>query len=942
MSYTSLRSFFLLLFGAILGPLSVYGMGSHFIENYTDSPVNLGGQTWSVSTYNNDWIFFANKNGLYQFNGNSWAIATMHNGADVRSVFASPKTKRVYVGGINEFGYVTPDDHGCLRYTCLSDSIGKNKYIGNIWGIYKTEGGVYTQGDHDVLISEGSKSTVVHGNDKLNCSNLVNSVLYLGTDNGLKVLIGRKIVQAYGAENLKSARVRQILPYKDGILVVTSSSGVYYYDGSATTRLSIDPAWQSRLTDIFCGAVRDNTLALGTVLNGLYIIDLTTGNVNHYSQDNGMQNNTVLSLAFDSEGNLWAGLDRGIDRLRLSLPVTDLFAHSSNIGAGYVAQIIDGRLYFGTNRGLYSAPYNKSATNFDASMLGNMSGQVWNIQKVGDDIFCLHDRGLFLLQNGVAKQLDVTNGAWLVQPFISDPTRAYVGTYDGISVIQKTADGWHTVKVIDNCYVSAFSFVLEDDYTIWYVNPRTDVVRMRLDPKSYKIVARTHYNKDKGLPVTQDVNVYKIDNAIIFTTQNGIFRYDKASNRIVRDTLLNSRLENRQGILSIQSRGKYLYALTAKELLRSDGHHISSLPMMPMKARSFHPAHLFTVVNDSTVVLPNHMGYSVFHFGALPHCIKPSPQYGRINRMSLTELGDSVIFISNFLQHKPKIEIPYSNNSVKIDFGVPPQDNSFVEGYKYRLNGGPWSELTPSNFKEYTGLSNDDYTFEVVTITSDGQTISDSIDFTILPPWYLTVWAKIVYLLLIIVAIWMLYRLTNKRVARAARLAELRKDAEIKRKDQEIHALEKQKLQGEIEHKSQEIVNLLLSVSSKNEALINIKEELQSIRANLKGDPTNRKSLTALQEQIDTALQSEKILDRIEKEFDLVHNDFTKKLRADYPDLSANEIKICSYIKMNLSTKEIAPLMNMSLRGVETIRYRMRKKFALDRSDSLTEFIRNF
>jgi DNA-binding CsgD family transcriptional regulator len=149
-------------------------------------------------------------------------------------------------------------------------------------------------------------------------------------------------------------------------------------------------------------------------------------------------------------------------------------------------------------------------------------------------------------------------------------------------------------------------------------------------------------------------------------------------------------------------------------------------------------------------------------------------------------------------------------------------------------------------------------------------------------------------------------------------------------------------LQGEIEHKSQEIVNLLLSVSSKNEALINIKEELQSIRANLKGDPTNRKSLTALQEQIDTALQSEKILDRIEKEFDLVHNDFTKKLRADYPDLSANEIKICSYIKMNLSTKEIAPLMNMSLRGVETIRYRMRKKFALDRSDSLTEFIRNF
>jgi DNA-binding CsgD family transcriptional regulator len=122
--------------------------------------------------------------------------------------------------------------------------------------------------------------------------------------------------------------------------------------------------------------------------------------------------------------------------------------------------------------------------------------------------------------------------------------------------------------------------------------------------------------------------------------------------------------------------------------------------------------------------------------------------------------------------------------------------------------------------------------------------------------------------------------------------------------------------------------------------LINIKEELQKVRSNLKGDITNRKLLIALQEQIDTALQSEKVLDRIDKEFDLVHNDFTKKLRADYPDLTSNEVKMCSYIKMNLSTKEIAPLMNMSMRGVETIRYRMRKKFGLERSDSLTEFIR--
>jgi DNA-binding CsgD family transcriptional regulator len=330
----------------------------------------------------------------------------------------------------------------------------------------------------------------------------------------------------------------------------------------------------------------------------------------------------------------------------------------------------------------------------------------------------------------------------------------------------------------------------------------------------------------------------------------------------------------------------------------------------------------------------------VYHFSAADKVVTAAEKYGRINRVSLTSRGDSAIFTSNFLQRKADIEIPYRENSVKITYGMPTQNNAYVDGYKYRINKGEWSDITLSNIKEYTNLSEGTYTFEVVALLTTGQTATDSITFKILPPWYRSTAAKIIYIVLVIVAIWLLYMLSNKRIAKAAHKVEIAKDAELKEKDDEIHQLEKLQLKSEIEHKSQEIVNLLLSVSNKHEVLINIKEELQKVRSNLKGDITNRKLLIALQEQIDTALQSEKVLDRIDKEFDLVHNDFTKKLRADYPDLTSNEVKMCSYIKMNLSTKEIAPLMNMSMRGVETIRYRMRKKFGLERSDSLTEFIR--
>jgi len=71
----------------------------------------------------------------------------------------------------------------------------------------------------------------------------------------------------------------------------------------------------------------------------------------------------------------------------------------------------------------------------------------------------------------------------------------------------------------------------------------------------------------------------------------------------------------------------------------------------------------------------------------------------------------------------------------------------------------------------------------------------------------------------------------------------------------------------------------------------------------------------------------------------LVHNNFMKKLREKHPDLSNSERLMCAYLKMNLSTKEIAPLLNISVRGVETTRYRLRKKLGLDRDDGLIDYL---
>ena len=168
-------------------------------------------------------------------------------------------------------------------------------------------------------------------------------------------------------------------------------------------------------------------------------------------------------------------------------------------------------------------------------------------------------------------------------------------------------------------------------------------------------------------------------------------------------------------------------------------------------------------------------------------------------------------------------------------------------------------------------------------------------------------------------------------------------EAEKSRREKQIMQLEKEKLEYDLQHKSQEMANLMINFVRKNEMLTEIKSEIFKVASSLKGEGARegKQLLLIINGKIDSNIQSDEVLKRIEDQFDLIHNNFMKRLHARHPDLSDNERMMCAYLKMNLSTKEIAPLLNISVRGVETIRYRLRKKFGLEREDSLTDYLNN-
>lgn len=164
--------------------------------------------------------------------------------------------------------------------------------------------------------------------------------------------------------------------------------------------------------------------------------------------------------------------------------------------------------------------------------------------------------------------------------------------------------------------------------------------------------------------------------------------------------------------------------------------------------------------------------------------------------------------------------------------------------------------------------------------------------------------------------------------------------AETAQKEREIIKLKNEHLELEIKHKSQELANIAINLARKNELLSSIKQDLGKLK-NSTEPSSHQRQLLRLNNKINEGIQQDDSLTKFEEYFDTVHNNFIQCLSDKYPTLSINEKRMCAFIKMELSSKEMAPLLNMSVRGVETIRYRLRKKFDLSRDENLICFLKN-
>jgi DNA-binding CsgD family transcriptional regulator len=308
----------------------------------------------------------------------------------------------------------------------------------------------------------------------------------------------------------------------------------------------------------------------------------------------------------------------------------------------------------------------------------------------------------------------------------------------------------------------------------------------------------------------------------------------------------------------------------------------------------------------------------------------------------------------------PKFKKKY--NSVRFEFVAPEYRDEQSVSYSYILENynSDWSVWSGSNSKEYTKLPDGNYTFRVkARNVLESETAETSYSFTILPPWYKTPFLYILYAILLVGAVYFTIFSVERRSKKGAREMEKQKEKEMleqekifkadaKEKEKEIIALKNQRLQYELRHKSQELANSTMNVIRKNEMLSELNNTIKKIQEamnkpdTLNAIPEVRKRLQSMQQEINQNIERDDNWKKFAENFDMIYENYLKRLKEQHPSLSKNDLKLCAYLKMGLTSKDIAPLSDMSFRSVEMHRYRLRKKLEMNREDNLTDFLQNF
>lgn len=907
---------FFLVFAFLISYISIAQDVLPFVENFSKSNYEGDNQVWSVVQGKDNAMYFANNHYFIRYNGVKWEKYTLPNKTIIRSVFADGD--RIYSGSYNEFGFWKRVE-GKMVYYSLSQE--KNLFSGKlineeVWKIFKHQNLIYFQSFNELFVYDGNSIKRLNLPEQISyCFQIDNKIYVASINKGIYILENNKFSNQKQWSSLNNNVIHAIEKKNNKTYFFTRKNGIYEdYNGvlKPWKNESLNAIFKAEIINT-ARFVDENRVAIGTAFNGIYIVNINDGSYININRKNSLLNSSVLSIGFDKENDLWLGMDNGISHIEINSPYSIFSDNTGVLGSVYAVAPNQNGYVLGTNHGVFN--YQNKRLDF----VEGSQGQVWQIDKINGSFIIGHNDGTFKYNNGQLIKLNKINGGWKLLKN-NNSSHYFQGNYSGIIVYDDSSFG--NYKVILGLTKPIKNLAQNKNNELWAVDSYKSLYRIELD-NELNTKKVSNITKQNGFLNDYNIKLFSFKNEILFYINSNWYKYNAISSKLELFNLFTKNFANISDIIPIDD-SKFLVVKDGLFYLirnKGDKFYWELLPKKYYDGK---------IVNEDTKVLVDGNKLIINLDDGFFSYIPQNDTQEDYNVKIEGYHNNTLVTDKSEIKHNQSIELqvisPFFGFKEKNLFYKFNDSNDFIP----IIDG----KIVLNN------LSNGNQEVVVYYLFENNYKEVASYNFTVLKPWYFSFWMIIVYLLVISGALFLYYRWNKIRYIEKIKLKEeelkhqkqilqIEMDAENRLKLQEY---EKHILEIQIQTKASEVAGKSLSIAKQTEMIESIQNILDT-----------EKNVSSLKSQISKVIKINSLNKNEWKSFEnnllKSNEDFVKILTSKYKNLTSKDIKLCIYLKMNLSSKEIAPLMNISYRGVELHRYRLRKKLEIDQQINLNLFM---
>ncbi len=743
--------------------------GRPFVRTYLPDEVGGDGQNWGILQDARGVIYVASSRGVIEYDGVAWRLIEMANLAIVRSI-AMDANGRIYVGGAGDLGYLDTDATGALAYRSLLEHVpAEARGFRDVWRTLVTPSGVIFDSEQHIFRWVDGAMQVVRAPTRVSRGSIVDGVFHTTLpESGLNVLEGDRFRALPGTEALAREVYPVILRYDDTrLLIGTRANGFFLYDGAGLTRFATEMDAVFQGGTVYRGIeLPDGNFAIATTGAGLVLLDRQGRRLAHVNRDNGLRSNAVYNVMADREGAIWVVGEPGLARIETPSPAS--FFDAAEGFVGYFNHIRhDGRLYFAAQSGV---SYFHPAAPGDPRRFTRLPGivnQCWWFAVMPDGpgrppiltVAC--SDGLYEVSGLTARPIkapaDGTFRAAVVLHSQVDPTRLWIGMFDGLASFRRVDGRWIDEGRVDGVVDQIRSMAERPDGSLWAGTNARGLLHVAFSatpaagrPRPALATAERFGTKD-GLH-DDGVFVTPVGDKVYFGRwsvgrTNFVATWDEASRRFVSDQSFASRPFD-------TLRGGFLVGMPDGRRLFSNGVVLSLATPAADGTWAFDDSAFgahgrnagFPHVDDGGVIWFNQRG-RLIRYDLARRAATPAVPYSAIVRRVVGG-GDRVLFAGSGGIAAPRL--PADDDSLRFEFAAPTFVDETATEYQTHLDGldREWTSWSRETRRDVTNLGFGDYTLRVRARNVAGVTSSEAVyAFTILPPWYRTWWAYLGYVL---------------------------------------------------------------------------------------------------------------------------------------------------------------------------------------------------